>query len=129
MQVTIGFQPILARPYKPNTKGKVENSVNYVKQNFFAGEEFRSLKEVNQRAREWLAKINQRIHATTHEKPFDRLLQEQLITLAPSPYDITEIVYRKVSLESYVHFRSALGKVALILQVKVLSCQLLVSVT
>jgi len=101
-----GFQPILARPYKPNTKGKVENSVNYVRRNFFAGERFRSLSEINRRAREWLMKINRRIHATTHEKPFERLSQENLMPLAQRAYDITEIVYRKVSLESHVHFRT-----------------------
>jgi len=101
-----GFQPILARPYKPNTKGKVENSVNYVRENFFAGERFRSLKEINERARGWLTKINQRIHGTTHEKPFERLSQENLIPLTQRAYDITEIEYRKVTLESYIHFQT-----------------------
>ena len=35
-----GFKPVLCRPYKPNTKGKIENSVNFVKQNFYEGRVF-----------------------------------------------------------------------------------------
>lgn len=92
-----GFNPILCRPYKPNTKGKVENSVNFVKQNFFNGESFSSLKEVNEKAKEWLKKCNTRLHATTKEQPFIRLNREGLISLKNKTiYDTTEVKYRKV---------------------------------
>jgi hypothetical protein len=92
-----GFSPILCRPYKPNTKGKVENSVNFVKQNFFNGELFSSLNQVNEKAREWLEKINNRLHATTKEQPLVRLKREGLISLQnKNIYDTTEIKYRKV---------------------------------
>jgi len=64
-----GFNPILCRPYKPNTKGKVENSVLYVRQNFFAGEEFTSLNDINRKSQEWLKAINARIHSTTKQQP------------------------------------------------------------
>jgi transposase len=92
-----GFSPILCRPYKPNTKGKVENSVNYVKQNFFNGEEFHSLRDLNKKAQQWLEKANNRNHATTHEKPFDRLKREGLISIENKRlYDTSELIYRKV---------------------------------
>jgi len=92
-----GFAPTLCRPYKPNTKGKVENSVNYVKQNFFAGRTFNSLKELNKQAKIWLDQANQRIHATTKEKPFDRLKRETLISIENKKmYDTNIIQYRKV---------------------------------
>ena len=81
----------------PNTKGKVENSVNYVKQNFFAGKIFSSLVELKQQAREWLDQANQRIHGTTKEKSFDRLQRETLIRLENKKlYDTNIVQYRRV---------------------------------
>ena len=98
-----GFQPILCRPYKPNTKGKVENSVLFAKQNFFAGEEFHSLDEVNLRAQGWLGQINQRIHATTHQKPWDRLQREDLFRMEGKPfYDMSLVCYRRVLRDSHI---------------------------
>jgi len=92
-----GFLPILCRPYKPSTKGKVENSVNYAKQNFFAGEEFISLQDINKRAKEWLKKINDRIHQSTKQKPTKRLERENLIPLDNKEiYDTRPIFYRRV---------------------------------
>lgn len=92
-----GFKPILCRPYRPTTKGKVENSVLYAKQNFFSGEEFRSLKEINEKALEWLEKINNRLHNTTKQQPFERLKRESLILIKDKKiYDTTTISYRRV---------------------------------
>ena len=92
-----GIKPILCRAYKPNTKGKIENSVNFVRTNFFAGEEFNSLKELNKKAYEWLEESNNRIHCTTKQKPFDRLKNENLISIENKRlYDLTETCYRKV---------------------------------
>jgi transposase len=101
-----GFNPILCRPYKPNTKGKVEKSVDYAKRNFFAGEEFYSIKELNKKAKLWLEKINNRIHANTHEKPFDRLKKEGLTSIENKKlYDLSEVYYRKVSRDCYLSYQ------------------------
>ncbi len=92
-----GFNPILCRPYKPNTKGKVENSVLYVRQNFFAGEEFTSLNEINRKSQEWLKVINARIHSTTKQQPIARLKLESLLPLKDKKmYDTSVIKYRRV---------------------------------
>lgn len=92
-----GFKPILCRPYKPNTKGKVENSVLFAKQNFFRGEKFNSLKQINERALQWLEKINNRIHSTTKQRPFDRLKMEGLICIKDKKiYDTSIVRYRRV---------------------------------
>lgn len=102
-----GFKPILCRPYKPNTKGKVENSVNYAKQNFYAGREFSSLRELNIEAKKWLEKINQRIHATTKEVPNERAKREILNTLENKPlYDISFISYRKVFKDCFFSYNA-----------------------
>lgn len=92
-----GFKPILCRPYRPTTKGKVENSVLYAKQNFFSGEEFISLRELNEKALEWLEKIKNRIHSTTKQQPFERLKREGLISIKDKNfYDTSVISYRRV---------------------------------
>ena len=90
-----GFNPVLCRPYRPQTKGKVENSVSYARMNFFAGEEFKSISEMNEKARDWLNKVNGKIHNTTREKPFDRLPKEDLLQVNKY-YDLSEVFYREV---------------------------------
>jgi transposase len=42
-----GFMPRLCRPYCPQTKGKVENSIGYVKRDFLLGGTFSSLDDMN----------------------------------------------------------------------------------
>lgn len=92
-----GFNPILCRPYKPNTKGKVENSVLYVRQNFFAGEEFTSLNNINKKTQEWLKIVNARIHSTTKQQPIERLKLEGLLLIKDKKmYDTSVIKYRRV---------------------------------
>ena len=103
----MGFVPKLCRVRRPQTKGKVENGVKYVKNNFYAGEEFSSVSEINEKRKDWLDKVNNRIHATTKEKPFDRLKKENLISICNKvPYDLSEIIYRKVQTDCRVCFRS-----------------------
>jgi len=102
-----GFKPILCRPYKPNTKGKVENSVLYARQNFFAGEEFRSLREINTKRLEWLEKINNRIHNTTKQRPFDRLKREALISIKDKKlYDTSTISYRRAFKDCHFSYQA-----------------------
>jgi len=101
-----GFSPILCRPYKPNTKGKVENSVHYIKQNFYCGENFNSLREVNERLQAWLKVIDGRIHGTTKEKPQARFNRETLISLTNKDlYDTSTIYWRKVSRDCFFNFQ------------------------
>lgn len=99
-----GFKPVLARPYRPQTKGKVENTVRYVRESFFNGSEFRSLKELNNKAKDWLKSVNDKIHCSTHEKPIERLKRENLIK-AHKLYDLSKIYYRKVGIDSHFSFR------------------------
>jgi transposase len=43
-----GFVPRVCRPYRPETKGKIESTVRFVKQNFWPGISFASLTDLNQ---------------------------------------------------------------------------------
>jgi len=79
-----GFEPRLCRPYRPQTKGKVESGVKYFKGNFLPGREFVDDRHLHEQLAEWMATIaDVRIHGTTHERPIDRFTQEQG-TLVPT---------------------------------------------
>lgn len=74
-----GFRPQLCRPYRPQTKGKVERTIGYVKDAFLVGRVFRDLDDMNAQALAWLeVESNVRVHATTGEVPAHRLLLEGL---------------------------------------------------
>ena len=79
------FEPRLCRPYRAQTKGKVESGVKYIKRNFVPGRSFRDLDDFNTQLRAWLSEIaDVRIHGTTHQRPLDRFA-----TKAPALIDIT----------------------------------------
>jgi transposase len=72
-----GFEPRLCRPYRAQTKGKVESGVKYVKRNFLPGRVFRDLADFNDQLLAWLAAVSDlRVHGTTHERPIDRFARE-----------------------------------------------------
>jgi transposase len=77
------FEPRLCRPYRAQTKGKVESGVKYFKGNFLPGREFVDDVHLHEQLVEWMATIaDARIHGTTHERPIDRFAQEQATLLA-----------------------------------------------
>jgi len=58
--------------YDPESKGKVEAGVKYVKGNFFYGEEFTSRSDLNQRLSSWIDNVaNCRTHGTTQQVPVE----------------------------------------------------------
>jgi len=67
-----GFRPRLCRPYRAQTKDKVESGVKYVRRNFLCGLQGREpgcLSDLNAQLRAWAWEVaNQRIHGTTHEQ-------------------------------------------------------------
>ena len=74
----MGFDPRLCRPYRAQTKGKVESGIKYVKRNFWPGVVFTDLSDLNQQARNWCASVaNVRVHGTTQERPVDRFEVEK----------------------------------------------------
>ena len=84
-----GFLPRACRPYRAQTKGKVERPVRYVRENFVYGRDFLGDADLDEQSTRWLAEIaNVRVHGTTRERPVQRLLQEQplLGALAAQPY-------------------------------------------
>jgi transposase len=84
-----GFRPRACRPYRAKTKGKVERPIRYIRQDFHYGRSFANDPDANDQALLWLKAVaNLRVHATTGERPIDRLEVERqhLKPLQPSPY-------------------------------------------
>ncbi len=82
-----GFSPRLCRPYRAQTKGKVERSIGYLKDRFFVGRSFTDLDDLNCQLLGWLdAVANRRIHVTTVEAPCERLSREGLSPLPSIPW-------------------------------------------
>ncbi len=80
-----GFEPRVCRPYRAQTKGKVESGVKYVKRNFLPGRTFIDVVDFQAQLDEWNATIaDRRLHGTTHELPITRFERErgQLVPLA-----------------------------------------------
>jgi transposase len=76
-----GFRPAPHRPYRPQTKGKVESGVKYVKR-FLRGKEFTSLDDLNAQLLHWITTVaDERVHGTTHRKPSEMFLEEKDLLL------------------------------------------------
>jgi transposase len=112
----VGFSPQLCRPYRPQTKGKVENGVKYVRNNFWLGLHFRDLEDINTQALTWLNTVaNRRIHGTTGEVPFERLPREGLRPLAHlRPIDTSVITTRRASRDCLISFEGNMYSVPVV---------------
>lgn len=79
------FTPRLCRPYRAQTKGKVERFNRYLKENFYIpikaalqGSGVTVTPELlNHHVFGWIARTNERIHETTKAKPSERLKEER----------------------------------------------------
>jgi len=102
-----GFRPRACRPYRAQTKGKVESGVSYVRRNFWVGLDYVDLDDLNNQAMGWLDMIaNVRIHGTTGEVPFERLRDEGLTPIYDKPdYDTSHVVYRRCSHDCMVSYQ------------------------
>jgi transposase len=100
-----GFIPRLCRPYRPQTKGKIENTIGYVRRDFFLGRDCSSLEDLNNQAIEWLKRVNSSLHGTTHEIPIERHKLEELRSLdtIPEYFTIREET-RKISRDCYISY-------------------------
>lgn len=94
-----GFEPRVCRPYRAQTKGKVESGVKYVKGNFLPGRRFRDLADFNAQLAAWAAEISDvRVHGTTHQRPIERFAEEapRLVRTAAQPSFLATMVRHRV---------------------------------
>lgn len=79
-----GFQAVFCRKADPESKGKVENVVKYVKHNFLAGYQFSTVEVLNQDCLAWLAETaNGLPHAATGLIPSAMFDKEERACLLP----------------------------------------------
>ena len=101
----MGFSPKVCRPYCPQTKGKVERLVQYVKDNFFPGRYFRDIEDLNRQALDWCRKVDSRPNGTTGRIPLKALAEEELLALPDQAIlDRYRFETRRVSREGLVSF-------------------------
>lgn len=98
-----GFKPILCRPYRGQTKGKVERTVAFVRDNFMTGIKYGNLENINIQAMNWNSKVNGKIHATTGQIPQTRLADEKLSPLIRE-YIIDKMNIRKVEKDCLISY-------------------------
>jgi hypothetical protein len=100
-----GFAPHPCRPYRAQTKGKVERGIGYVRQNFWCGLHFADLDDLNGQALRWMNEIaNPRVHGTTGEIPFERLGKETLQPLPSQRFDTSIKTERYASRDCLVSY-------------------------
>lgn len=76
----------ILEPRDPQSKGVLERLHRYMHTNFEPGRSFRSPDHFQSQLDAWMAKANEREHATLHERPVDRLAEERRRMRAlPSP--------------------------------------------
>lgn len=98
-----GFKPILCRPYRGQTKGKVERTVQFVRDDFMVGIKYESLSDLNGQAQAWCNKVNGKVHATTNEIPFERLKAERSNPLCRE-YIMDKINLRRVQKDCLISY-------------------------
>ena len=101
-----GFTPHPCRPYRAQTKGKVERGIGYVRGNFWPGLTFTDLADLNGPAHSWCDTVaNVRVHGTTGVVPFARLTDEGVPPLVGKPdYDTSLLTARRSSRDCLVSY-------------------------
>lgn len=106
---SVGVAPRVCKAYTPQTKGKIERTVGFVKQSFWAGISFTDVDDLNRQAHVWCERINSRVHRTTHERPRERREQEKLAPLPQAfAWERFATEERKVSWDGYLSYDGVL---------------------
>ena len=110
-----GFIADPARVRHPKDKPKVERGIQYARERFFKGGEFRDLADVREQAVRWCRDVaGLRIHGTTHRKPLAVFQDEERQALLPwdgEAYEIADWREAKVHQDHHIQCRSALYSV------------------
>jgi transposase len=110
-----GFVVDPAVPRHATGKPKVERGIPYVRQDFFRGEVFRDVAEMQTRATTWCRDLaGTRVHGTTRRIPrlvFETEEQPTLLPLAPTPFDRPTWAQATVHPDHHIQFRRALYSV------------------
>jgi transposase len=110
-----GFVADPTVPGHPTGKPKVERTVPYAREDFFRGETFRDLAEMQARALTWCREIaGTRVHGTTRQLPrvvFETVERAALLPLDPAPFDRPTWSQATVHPDHHIQFQRALYSV------------------
>jgi len=99
-----GFGTDCARVSSPKDKPRVERAVQYVRNNFWAGENFTSLDEAQDAATRWCATTaGMRTHGTTCARPAEVFTKAELPQLGPVPPAYDPPILRTVKVHRDYH--------------------------
>lgn len=100
-----GFVTDPARVAHPQDKPRVERVLQYVRGNFFAGEQFIDLADAQGRAELWCAdKAGLRIHGTTRAQPAVVFAEHEAAALLPAPDRVYRMpIYTEVKVHRDYH--------------------------
>jgi transposase len=106
-----GFTIRLCRPYRPQTKGKVENGIGYVRKNFLCGRDAHGLQDLSGQMRVWTGDVaNVRLHGSTHRLVSEAWAEEKP-HLAPTAnrraYPLVVETLRRVTRDAYVCYHNS----------------------
>ncbi len=107
-----GFVVDPARVRTPTDKPRVERTVPFVRNSFFAGETFIDLEDARRRVVEWcLVRAGRRVHGTHACRPVELFEMEEKPRLLPAPavgYDLPVYVTAKVHRDHHIEVAKAL---------------------
>ena len=110
-----GFHIDPARVRRPQDKPRVERTVPFVRNSFFAGETFIDLADAQRRAEPWCReRAGLRVHGTTQCRPVEVFTVEEQPRLLPAPterYDVPIYVTAKVHRDHHIEVAKALYSV------------------
>jgi hypothetical protein len=91
------------------SKGKVERSVGVIKKGFWPGVRFSDIDDLNEQARRWCDRLNQKVHRTTRCVPMERWVEENLSPL-PKDYACERFgsEERRVSWDGFISYDGVL---------------------
>lgn len=80
------FAPLPCHPGKGNEKGRVERSIRYIRESFFAARSFTNLLDLNRQAKLWRDQIaHTRPHPEQKPRTVQEIFEEELPRLLPNP--------------------------------------------
>ena len=107
-----GFRIDPTRVRHPKDKPRVERTVSFVRDSFFAGEVFIDLADAQRRAVEWCrVRAGLRVHGTTQLRPAEVFAAEEAPCLLPAPtalYDLPLYSQPKVHRDHHIEVAKAL---------------------
>ena len=104
------FEAVFCRKADPQSKGKVENVVKYVKDNFVKGRTFNGRESINESVLGWLSRTgNGKVHSATRLIPHQEWLKEKnyLLPVHNKPYlaETPELIRYKVRKDHTISYK------------------------